>query len=123
MSVQTFGMAAFRRAVSKGMQLTNQAGNYVRNSPMLELLSPVSLGIVCFRVNPADADLGEEILEKINKPVLVRIFWDNRAFMSSTSLGKTFSLRLCILNHQTTWDDVDETLQAIVQFGSEALAK
>ena len=123
MSVQTFGMAAYRRAVSKGMELAALAGEYVRKSPVLELLNPVSLGIVCFRVNPADAELGEEVLEKANRAVLTHIFWDNRALISSTTLGKTFSLRLCILNHSTGWEDVKETLEAIAQFGKETLAK
>ena len=64
MSVQTFGMAAFRRAVSKGMELAARAEEYVRESPHLEMLTPVSLGVVCFRVNPADSDPGEEALSK-----------------------------------------------------------
>ena len=33
------------------------------------------------------------------------------------------SLRLCILNHTTTWDDVRETLETIERFGREVLAK
>ena len=121
MSVQTFGMAAFRQAVSNGMELAAQAEEYIRESPVLELLNPASLGIVCFRINPASADLDEEALEKINGNVLARVFWEDRAFMSSTSLRKTFSLRLCIVNHTTTWDDVRETLEAAGEFGTEAL--
>ena len=35
MSVQTFGMAAFRRAVSKGMELAGRAQEYVGDSPNL----------------------------------------------------------------------------------------
>ena len=122
MSVQTFGMAAFRRAVSKGMELADRAEEYVEKSPLLEMLTPVSLGVVCFRVNPADADLDEDALEKINRNVLARVFWDDPAFMSSTLLRKKFSLRLCIINHNTTWDDVRETLEAAERFGKEALS-
>ncbi len=121
MSVQTFGMAAFRRAVSKGMELAARAEEYVRESPTMEVLNPASLGIVCFRFNPGDADLDEEALEEVNRTVLARVFWEERAFMSSTKLGKRFSLRLCIVNHTTTWEDVRETLEAIEQFGMEAL--
>ena len=123
MSVQTFGMAAFRRAVSNGMELAAQAEEYVRASPILEMLNPASLGIVCFRVNPQDTDLGEEALEKINRNVLARVFWEDPAFMSSTRLRQRFSLRLCIINHTTTWDDVRETLEAIERFGKEALSQ
>ena len=123
MSVQTFGMAAFRRAVAKGMELAARAEESIRESPILEMLNPASLGIVCFRVNPTNTALDEEALEKINRNVLARVFWEDRAFMSSTSLRKTFSLRLCILNHTTTWDDVRETLEVIERFGREALSK
>ena len=123
MSVQTFGMAAFRRAVSNGMELAARAEEYVRASPILEMLNPVSLGIVCFRVNPKATSLDEEALEKINRNVLARVFWEDRAFMSSTRLRKRFSLRLCIINHTTTWDDVRETLEAIERFGREAITK
>ena len=122
MSVQTFGMAAFRRAVSKGMELAARAGEYVETSRNLELLTPVSLGIVCFRVSPCDADPDETALEELNRTVLARVFWEDRAFMSSTLLRGTFSLRLCIVNYTTTWDDVRETLAVVERFGRDALS-
>ena len=121
MSVQTFGMAEFRRAVSKGMELAARAEDYVRESPVLEIVNPASLGIVCFRVNTMDADLNEEALKEVNVNVLARIFWEDPAFISSTTLQGKVSLRLCILNHTTTWDDVRETLEAVERFGREAL--
>ena len=68
----------------------------------------MSLGVVCFRVNPVNAGLDEETLEKINRTVLAHVFWDDPAFVSSTLLRKKFSLRMCILNHNTTWNDVRE---------------
>ncbi|MCY3770650.1 MAG: aminotransferase class V-fold PLP-dependent enzyme [Gemmatimonadetes bacterium] len=122
-SVKTFGMAAFRNAVSKGMELAGRAEEHIRNSGTMELLLPSSLGIVCFRVNPDNGDLDEEALEKINRKVLVRVFWEDRALMSSTLLAGKFTLRLCIVNHTTTWDDVRETLEAIERFGNEALSE
>ena len=121
MSIQTFGMSAFRRAVSKGMQLAKQAEQYIRESPTLELQAPASLGMVCMRVNPEGAGLEGETLEEVNREVLARLFWDDRSFVSSTSLHGTFSLRLCIINHSTGWDDVRETLEAVERFGEDAL--
>ena len=122
MSVQTFGMEAFRQAVSKGMALATQAEEYVSESQLLETLTPTSLGIVCFRINPADTSIDEEELAEINKTVLARMFWEDKAFISSTLLHGKFSLRLCIVNHTTTWDDVRETLKATERFGQEALS-
>ena len=122
MSIHTFGMAAFRRAVSKGMELAARAEACVRESAMLELLTPVSLSIVCLRVKPASTDMSEEILEEVNRTVLARAFWEDRGFLSSTLLKGKFSLRLCIINHNTTWDDVRETLESVERYGAEACA-
>ena len=122
MSIQTFGMSAFRQAVLKGMELARRAEEYVQESRTLELLAPASLGIVCMRVNPEGAGLEDDTLEGVNREVLARLFWDDRAFVSSTSLRGTFSLRLCIINHSTGWDDVRETLEAMERFGEAALA-
>ena len=122
MSVQTFGMAAFRRAVSLGMELAGRAEDYISASPVLEGMTRASLGIVCFRVNPTGGGLDEASLDAINRKVLSRVFWEDRAFMSSTLVARRFALRMCILNHTTTWDDVRETLKTAERFGTEALA-
>ena len=122
MSVQTFGMEAFRSAVADGMELAVRAQEHVRESLALQLLTPVSLGIVCFRVNPVDAGMDEDALEEINRKVLARLFWEDRALLSSTLLHGTFALRMCIINHTTTWEDVRETLEAAERFGMEVAA-
>ncbi len=123
MSVQTFGMDAFRRAVERSMELAVRAHDYVRASPTLEALSTPTLGIVCFRVNPEGSALDAAALEEVNRTVLAQMFWDDPAFMSSTMLHGTFALRMCIINHTTTWDDVRETLEAVERFGQQALSK
>lgn len=123
MSIQTFGMTAIRNAVSSGMKLAARAERYIQASESLEVMSPACLGIVCFRVNPDEAALGEDAIEEVNRSVLARVFWDDRAFISSASPAGKFTLRLCIINHNTTWTDVRETLQAVERFGRQALQK
>ncbi|MXZ44870.1 MAG: hypothetical protein F4Z01_07850 [Gammaproteobacteria bacterium] len=76
----------------------------------------MSLGIVCFRVNLGGQD--EQSLEELNRKVLAHVFWDELTFISSTNLKGKFSLRMCILNHTTTWDDVQRTLDLVVRIGS-----
>ncbi len=123
MSIQTFGLGAFRRAILQGMELAARAEEYIRSDSVLEIVNPLSLGIVCFRINPTGTNLDGEALEEINRNVLARVFWEDRALISSTSIRGIFCLRLCILNHTTTWVDVRETLEATERFGAEALSK
>lgn len=122
MSIQTFGLGAFRRAITRSMDLAARAGEYARESSVLELLAPVSLGIVCFRINPSDARLGENDLDDVNRKALARVVWEDRAFISSTMVGSRFSLRMCIMNHNSTWTDVLETLEFIEEVGTEDLS-
>ncbi len=121
MSVQTFGMEAFRRAVSSGIELAARAEAYARASDVLEIANPASLGVLCFRVHPPGCGLDVETLERINDDVQARVIESGTAMMSSTRLRDVYWLRLCILNHTTTWDDVRETLAAIERFGTEAV--
>ncbi len=91
MSVQTFGTAAFRKAVSNGLDLAARAADYIGASPILVMANPASLGIVCFRIAPPGID-DETKLDEANRTVLARLFWEDRAFISSISLRGTFCL-------------------------------
>ncbi len=123
MSIQTFGMRAFRRAIGRGIELAAQADAYIRESDTLQIANPASLGVVCFRVKPKGTDADEATLERVNEAVQARVIEEGVAMMSSTRLRGTYSLRLCILNHTSTWDDVRTTLETIERFGREALAE
>ena len=116
MSIQTFGMAAFRAAVENGLDLAARAADHIATSRTLELIS-ASFGIVCFRINPGS--LSEDVLAKLNRQVLARIFWGEQAFLSSTMVNGRFVLRLCIVNYNSAWDDVRETLEAAERLGVE----
>ena len=122
MSVQTFGMGAFRRSIGRGIEFAERAEAYIRKSTILQIANPASLGVVCFRVNPSTAALDDVQLEEINEAVQARVIDEAVAMMSSTRLRGLYSLRLCILNHTTTWEDVRFTLAAIENFGQEAVS-
>jgi len=119
MSIQTFGLARFRQAIGRAMELADRAGRHVAQSDCLELLSPPSLGILCFRFRPRGAELTEEQLDRLNEAVQARVIGSGTAMISSTRLRGAYSLRLCIMSHQTTWDDVRETLEFIAGSGRE----
>jgi glutamate/tyrosine decarboxylase-like PLP-dependent enzyme len=116
-SIQTLGLKAFRDGVRAGMQHALSAQGYVEASPVLEMLGPASLGIVCFRFKPGNGNFSEDELEKLNQRIQDEIVSSGLAMMSSTRLRGTFSLRLSILNYRSTWDDVRETLAAVEWVG------
>lgn len=123
MALQVHGREAHALAVADGIDLARRAGAWIDASDVLEPLSEPSLGIVCFRVRPGGEAWSEERLEALNRAVQERIVQEGTAMMSSTRLQGRYSLRLCILNYRTRWEDVEATLRRITELGGEMAAR
>ena len=119
MSIQTFGLARIRAAISRAIELADEAGRLVASTPELELLSAPSLGVLCFRYRPQGAEWSPSRIEKLNEALQARVIESNTAMISSTRLRGVYSLRLCIMSYQTTWDDVRATIERISEVGVE----
>jgi glutamate/tyrosine decarboxylase-like PLP-dependent enzyme len=119
MSIQTFGLARFRQAIARTMELAQDAGAFIAEIDGLELLSPPSLGILCFRYRPPGRDWPEARLQALNQAIQARVIESGQAMISSTRLDGRYSLRLCILSHQTSWEDVRGTIERIAALGRE----
>jgi aromatic-L-amino-acid decarboxylase len=111
-SVKTFGMKLFRRAIQNSLDLVKEAETYIRQSNSLELMTPANLGIVCYRVNPIGYELNMEELEKLNRDISDDITESGYAMISSTRLRGEFALRLCVMNHTARREDVLGVLEA-----------
>ena len=122
MSVQTFGLGAFRRTIDHTLDFAERAERFIRDSDALELLHPASLGIVCFRVRAPESGGGAGS-EELSQGVQDALVESGFAMMSSTRLRGVYALRLCILNHTTTWNDVYSTLERIEALGREARSR
>lgn len=119
MSIQTFGLARFREAIEGAISLADEAGRQVEATEGLELLSAPSLGVLCFRYRPPDAAWTPERIDKLNEAVQTRVIDSGSAMISSTRIRGAYSLRLCIMSHLTTADDVRETIEWIAEYGRE----
>jgi glutamate/tyrosine decarboxylase-like PLP-dependent enzyme len=104
-SVNYFGLDAIRAAMQKTMDLARLAADLVRESAVLEALSPAQLGIFCFRVRPADMEDGAE-LDALNDRVLAAVLAEGKYFISTTRLEGRNSLRICVLGFRTSEEDV-----------------
>lgn len=122
MAIRTFGLRAFREAIRRSIELAREAERYVVDSTHLELLSPASLGVVCYRFNPTGHALDAARLENLNTAIQAGIVASGYAMISSTRLRGAYSLRLCVMNYTSTLEDVEGTLRAVEEAGRELLA-
>lgn len=113
LSVRTFGLAPIRAMIEQGVALAEHAESVVRREPLLEVLAPAQLGILCFRVHPRGMDDAAS-LDALNEEVNARVNATGRFLISSTRVNGAFSLRVCTHNWRTTTADVDELLAFVV---------
>jgi aromatic-L-amino-acid decarboxylase len=110
LSVEYFGVDAFIAAIDRCLDLAALAQGMIEDSPHLELMSPQGLGIVCFRRSVPGVQ-EEDVLARVNADLMARLNASGRAFISSTRLRGRYALRLCILNHATSREDVEGVIE------------
>ena len=109
LSIRYFGLAAFREAIQRAMDLARSAEERIVSSDAFELMAPASLGVVCFRRRlPTGSD--ERQIERGNRALVESLEASGDAFISSTRLHGRYALRICILNPSTSAADVDYVL-------------
>jgi aromatic-L-amino-acid/L-tryptophan decarboxylase len=96
MTVQAFGLAAFRAAIARNMELAAYAEELVQAHATLTLMAPASLGIVCFRREWPGCDEAET--ERRGMALADALERTGDAFVSTTRLAGRHAIRLCILN-------------------------
>src|SRR3954453_10076848 len=109
LSINHFGLDAFRQAVDRAIDLAQAAEQRVRESEALELMSPASLGIVCFRRRFDGVD-DEDTLAQLNSELVHGFETTGRGLLSSTKLHGGYAIRLCVMNHTSGPTDVEAAL-------------
>jgi glutamate/tyrosine decarboxylase-like PLP-dependent enzyme len=104
LSLQTFGLASFRKAITRGFELAEIAERELRARDGWEILSPAQMATVCFRFGDSD-EIQTQIVDEIMK--------DGYALLTSTTLGGAVALRLCTINPRTTEADIVGTVDRL----------
>jgi glutamate/tyrosine decarboxylase-like PLP-dependent enzyme len=107
LSLQTFGLAAFRQAMTRGFELAELAERELRARRGWEILSSAQMATVCFRFGDSD-ELQTQLVDEMMK--------DGYALLTSTELCGRSCLRLCTINPRTTEEDIVETVNRLDRF-------
>ena len=123
MSIKTYGLDTFKKAVSYNIQLADDVEDILRKSRSWEIISPATLAVINFRYNPIGLNLSEKEIDVLNQKISKRVMESKEALLVTTILNKQVVLRMCLINPKTTIDDVKETLQLCHEFGQDILSK
>jgi len=116
MSIKTFGLKAFRKAITYSIELAEEVEALLRKSSHWEVISPATLAVINFRFNPIGANLSEKALDKMNQHISKQVVASKKALLVTTLLNKQVVLRMCLINPRTTLTDVKETLALCEEF-------
>ncbi len=96
--IRSYGVEGLRALVREHLRLAGLFKSWVEGDSRFELLAPVDLGLVCFRL---DAGRPEAELDGLNRELLRRVNASGRVFLTHTALQGRYTIRL-VVGQRTT---------------------
>lgn len=115
MSFREHGLEKYARLIRQNIAQCLYLGHLVEQTPELELLTPVTMNIVCFRFNPGGLDM--EALNRLNKEILMRLHEEGVAAPSYTLLQGRYAIRVANVNHRSQKSDFEALVEGVVRIG------
>lgn len=113
-----FGTQKLGQVVTQSCALAQELARQVQATAQLQLLAPVTLNVVCFRVAAPDV----EDLDRLNGELVKDLQLSGVVAPSTTRIGGVLAIRVALVNHRTTKADIAILLDAIHSFTEVRLA-
>ncbi|HEX6679362.1 MAG TPA: aminotransferase class V-fold PLP-dependent enzyme [Gaiellaceae bacterium] len=120
-TLRAYGRNGYRAMVERHLALARRVGRQVEAAPELELLAPVKLNVVCFRLHPAGLD-DEVALDELNRRVGAAVIEDGRVYFGTTVYRGHVCFRPAIVNWLTTERDVDLIVETVRELAAVTAA-
>lgn len=114
-TIKVYGSEKLGRVISNTCALAQYMKRRIEATPVLELLAPVSMNIVCFRYRCEDAD-------RVNADIVVALQESGISAPSTTIIDGHLAIRAAIVNHRTNMRDIDALINATIKFGETITA-
>lgn len=118
-AMKTFGLDRLGALIAEQCAFARALGRRIAGDPGFELLAPVTLNIVCFRLR---ATLSPSELDALNARIVVLLQTRGIAVPSTARVDGKLAIRLNVMNHRTTGADLDAVLDAVRATGAELLS-
>lgn len=117
MTFKEQGSAKFGRLITQDINHARYMAAQIAAQPVLELVAPVDLNIVCFRHVATD----EEAAKALNTEIMLRIQERGLAVPSDTTVQGKHGLRCAFNNHRTRREDIDGFLHDVLRVAEEIM--
>lgn len=117
MSMKEQGVDRIGAAIQANIDQAHYLAARIEANDLLELLTPVSMNVVCFRY--AADGMTPDQLNALNQAILIQLQMRGIAVPSQTILDGRFAIRVCITNHRSELSDFDALVDAVLALGAE----
>jgi aromatic-L-amino-acid/L-tryptophan decarboxylase len=121
LAIQTFGLDAFRETIDRAIDQTLAAQARIEADPRLELITPASLGVVTFR-RRGSVDEPALMTDRRNEAIVRSLAAGGEVLVTATTIQGRYAIRLCVLNHTTTFEDVAFAIDRVAEADTSKLA-
>jgi glutamate/tyrosine decarboxylase-like PLP-dependent enzyme len=116
LSLRVFGLASFRNAIARGIEIAEVAQRELERTDGWEIVTPARLAVVTFRFAPPS--LSESKVDVLQGGMVEAMLKDGYALATSTVLAGRPALRLCTINPRTTDEEIVETVRWMTEIGN-----
>ncbi len=116
--IRTYGVEGLREMIREHLRLAQLFKGFVEEDPRFELMAPVNFSLVCFRFNDGRPD---DRLDQINEKIIEQVNSSGRVFLTHTSLGGKYTIRMAI-GQRTTREDHVRKAWDIIRESAEKVA-
>jgi glutamate/tyrosine decarboxylase-like PLP-dependent enzyme len=109
------GASRFGELIDQNCAQAEYLAHRIESEPQLELLAPVNLNIVCFRLQREGLDA--DALDQLNKDIVADVQESGVAAPSTTRIKGQLAIRVNITNHRTKRSDLDVLVDAVLKAG------
>lgn len=110
--LRSYGAEGLRTLVREHIRLGHLFASWVDATPGFERLAPAPLALVCFRHRPGGVPDGPA-LDDHNRRLLDRVNAGGRVFLTHTTLGGRYAIRMAIGQRTTAEADVREAWETV----------
>jgi aromatic-L-amino-acid decarboxylase len=117
MALKEHGVEKFGRLIDQNIAQCHYLGALIQVEPLLQMVSPPNINIVCFRYRPQGMSVNN--LKALNIEIMLRLQEQGIAALSDTTVRGEHCLRVAITNHRTQREDLELLVREIIRLGAE----
>jgi aromatic-L-amino-acid decarboxylase len=116
--IRSYGVEGLQKVVREHIRLAGMVKDWVEQDARFELMAPVPVSLVCFRLNDGR---DEDQLNELNKKFLERLNQTGKLLLTQTSLRGKYVVRMSIAARLTEERHVHEAWELIRTTAEELL--